>query len=198
MHSIMLLKTTFCERAVCNNSSQVLWPDVWPDAWNTVTPLGGVTNGTHCKPTFILTQLCVAGIHVLLCLGAAPPHVLQTTARGTLSALAHNQQGFAVLLIFPNRQAYYLLYHLSHHPQCQDVSGPAAQCPLCHCKSQDTAGTPCQHIKTPVFCQASRIMQCHLEMSYLQLNDSICTYSTISHFVLPLSHHCLPLLFLWS
>lgn len=68
-------------------------------------------------------------------------------------------------------------YHLSHHPQCHDVPGPAAQCPLCHCKSQDAAGTPCQHIKTPVFCQASRIMQRHLEMSHLQLSDSICTYN---------------------
>lgn len=98
---------------------------VWPATRRTVTPLGGVRNGFYCKPTLTLNSNSV-----LLSLGVAPPHVLRATARGTLSALPHDQQGFAFRSYFQTGRP--TASHLSHHPQCHDAPGPAAraQCPL--------------------------------------------------------------------
>lgn len=61
-------------------------------------------------------------------------------------------------------------------------------------KSKTLLEPPCQHIQTLLLCESGRITPCHSEMSHLQLSDSICTCS-IKIRPSPLSHHCLPLIF---
>lgn len=94
-----------------------------------------------------------------------------------MSALAHDQQGFAFCSYFGTGRP--APYHLSHHPQCQDVPGPAAhaQClfmsflkPGCCWNTM-----PAHEDSHPLSGKQNNAPR-HLERSYLQRSDSICTY----------------------